>query len=878
MGIAITKLPEGGKTGVGLFKARGDTSCWLPLEAGEVWNAGPDRVALTLSDGRGRCYWQRDLGEEERADFQIRGALGRQNMTWRRMLSGTEGVIELPVQAATLIESADGVYGDLAALLAKAMQANAASRVMEVDGVLRRLFVCWGRDHTHIMKVGKYFVEDVFTGIELFLEQQQANGMFWDDVHRNSGYPGADFFGEALGEGFYGYSGDGRHIFRRIPIEADVEFLYTECVWHVWKASGDDAWMRAQLPRLEKALAYNSSDPARWSEAHGLVRRSFCMDSWDFAHPFYCAGDHRCRHEEDPQFLFHSDNSGLYASYWRMAEMYAALGERERARELGKAGEQLRERANTKLFFGTHYGHMIPETLPAEEVYAAVGDERERMSLSTGYTINRGLPTHQMARAVLAEYQRRREAKREESFAEWWAMDPPYTKRQWPRNGPPMGEYMNGAICPIVAGELARAAFEHGEEAYGADILRRVWALAEADGHHLHQAYRRLPASPEPPCPVCEPLDLRGLANVGLDDRQARPGAPAWTSEGDNDMRGLPTGRRRFGAVEFEVIDPATNAGRAVLRLDPMEERGPSRVRIEAGEQKAQALYFLHAVEQGLPEGTVVGRYVIEYKDGTEQERFLRSGREIGHWWGVSEKALRMADERRDGSDAAGLGWQGANGSWKNVGLYIFGWAQPYPEKAIRAIRCEAVRADGRLGCTNDTGRGGLLLAAASLSPEPVALAARFRSYGLPDDWSRASVYYALAEGLGGIEDLGRGFDHVRVAPRWAATESRHNRVLLHYPASDGYCAYDYDWDAGAEELRLDLAGSFDRASVHCLLPPGQKATAVRLGDRAIPFTLTTVGESSYVDFELEGLPEAMVRINLREGAEIKSASRMDDL
>ena len=40
------------------------------------------------------------------------------------------------------------------------------------------------------------------------------------------------------------------------------------------------------------------------------------------------------------------------------------------------------------------------------------------------------------------------------------------------------GEYMNMGVTPIVAGELAHGAFEHGFEDYGVDILRRVAALA----------------------------------------------------------------------------------------------------------------------------------------------------------------------------------------------------------------------------------------------------------------------------------------------------------------------------------------------------------------------------------------------------------------
>ena len=48
------------------------------------------------------------------------------------------------------------------------------------------------------------------------------------------------------------------------------------------------------------------------------------------------------------------------------------------------------------------------------------------------------------------------------------------------------GEYMNGGISTLVAGELAKGAFDHGLEAYGADILERLWKLA--------QRRRRLPA------------------------------------------------------------------------------------------------------------------------------------------------------------------------------------------------------------------------------------------------------------------------------------------------------------------------------------------------------------------------------------------------
>lgn len=35
------------------------------------------------------------------------------------------------------------------------------------------------------------------------------------------------------------------------------------------------------------------------------------------------------------------------------------------------------------------------------------------------------------------------------------------------------GTYINGGICPLVGGKLARAAFEHGRERLGVETLRR---------------------------------------------------------------------------------------------------------------------------------------------------------------------------------------------------------------------------------------------------------------------------------------------------------------------------------------------------------------------------------------------------------------------
>ncbi len=56
--------------------------------------------------------------------------------------------------------------------------------------------------------------------------------------------------------------------------------------------------------------------------------------------------------------------------------------------------------------------------------------------------------------------------------------EPPYPVFK----GMKAGEYVNGAVAPFVAGQLAVAAFEIGEEEYGVDILKRVGRKVSSDG------------------------------------------------------------------------------------------------------------------------------------------------------------------------------------------------------------------------------------------------------------------------------------------------------------------------------------------------------------------------------------------------------------
>lgn len=824
------------KNTITLDKQHRHTAAWSPLERGSIRIADARIKRVRISDGARRVYLDSPVQPGRSVRFLARGAAGRHCIEALDAAGTVLAQVLLTLKPQTQLTCNRGPYAHLLTRLTQLIRAENESKPWVINGRSYNMLVCWSRDHVYTLKAAKYFIEDVTSGLDYWLESQLPSGMFWDCIYPNSAYPvQAAYLGEALGPGWFTYDGDGRYIVRRVPVLADTEYVFTEGVWYAWKATGDDAWMARQLPRLEKALRYITTDPLRWSRKHGLIKRSFTADEWDFANPHYCAGDTRCIYPKDPQFLFHGNQSGLYAMYNRMAEMYAHLGNPGRAEKLREDAESLRKRANAKLWFGTQYGHMIPESMQEKKVYALVGDERQRMSLSTGYTINRGLPTHEMAVKVIREYQRRRKSKAGESFAEWWTMDPPYTPEQWKGAHHTAGEYMNGGICTIIAGEIAKAAFDHGEEAYGANILKRVWELSERDSGGLHQVYRRLPAKIPPPRAKFTFVDLRGVVNRGLRNGAMR-GVEAWLGEGENDLRNLPTGRRKFGAIAFNVIAPAKNRGRAVLRLDPADPAVEVPVRGLTG----ASIYFLHATGRSMGAHGVAACYQVRYADESLAPIYIRAGHEIGHWWGPAEPADRSV---------ARIAWRGPNPTWKDVGLYMFGWNNPHPDKAIAGIALQPL-------ATGTT----VMLAAISVSDRPIKFDTPIRSYGLPDCWAHAAVYYAIAEGLAGIEDQGRAFDRVKVSPRWATTQANEAEVTLHYPASDGYCAYRYR-DNRRGQLTLELTGSFEQAEVHCLLPRGKRARSVTVDGNPVPFRNTRIGRSNYVDFTLTALPQGTVLI-----------------
>ncbi|MCA9743196.1 MAG: hypothetical protein H6695_11280 [Deferribacteres bacterium] len=344
---------------------------------------------------------------------------------------------------------------------------------LEIDGERVRGYrspdspALWIRDHSDIMRGGKYFESDLQSAVNCFANSQARNGRVFDHVltrplkHSNER--------------------ENWEKWVRVPVEADVEYRFVKAAQQAWQATGDHAWLRDILPALELALHYSSSHPLRWDAKHQLVKRPYTIDTWDFD---YTAGRQKWLNFQitDDTFwgIMHCDNSGVYEAAQTLATMNAFLGNSGKAEHWQRLAEGIRERANALLFNGRFYTHFHKLTpIRIEGV-----DEAEQLSLSTPMAITRKLATHEIAVAILQEYQRRK--KSSGAFAEWFGIHPPFPDGIFGDEKLVGGAYINGGIFPLSGGELACAAFAHGFESYGLHILDQYRAMiAESNATYL---------------------------------------------------------------------------------------------------------------------------------------------------------------------------------------------------------------------------------------------------------------------------------------------------------------------------------------------------------------------------------------------------------
>ncbi|SFV27003.1 glucosidase family protein [Thermoflavifilum thermophilum] len=410
-----------------------------------------------------------------------------------RYLIGIMLIIPLMGIGQTQFGSNTGKYGEFLQQLVGMMGKDSPPETYTIDGKNYQLFVSWLRDHVYVLQAMKYFAPGVRSGVQLFLDQQTPQGFFYDYV-----YPIDDAVNNRLNFFDRKYT----KVFpreklqmHRLPVEADVEYLAVQGVYHIWQATGDTSFVKQYLPVLRKAMEEILTDPIRWSKKYQLVKRGYTIDTWDFqALPMPIDEFHRrfgdpsqgimnvC--DTTPMGIMHGDNSGYFDAFRKLSALYAVIGNSAEARIWQLQAELLQARANTYCWNGQYYKHFVPDDpVPA---YLHM-DESHTLSLSNAYDINRGLPTEAMAESIIQTYQNLYQRIKDSCIAEWFGIYPAYAPEY---AGVKPGTYVNGGILTVVGGELARAAFQHGYENYGVDILNRLIALSARHNNYLYAIYK----------------------------------------------------------------------------------------------------------------------------------------------------------------------------------------------------------------------------------------------------------------------------------------------------------------------------------------------------------------------------------------------------
>ena len=375
-----------------------------------------------------------------------------------------------------VLTTGDPTWGDFLHLLRNTI--NGERSLVFVDGRKMMVNKNWIRDHVHVLKAMRHWEYDYAGYVDFTLRHQRADGCILelvkqaDDRHWRYAAPESRKFFP-----------DDNLAMCRLDIEADVEYLLVEGATYCYRISGDDAWLARALPRLEKAIDYMTSDPKRWDAAHGLVKRGYTIDTWDFTYE-PASVTNRTLTAATPQAIMHGDNSGVYQAMAQLAWLNGRLGRTAKAAAWRARADALKAAMYKHLWNGRFFFHQLPLNVPPVDAH-----ERERLSLSAAYDMNRGLMPVADCRRTIEEFRRRRQTT--DCFAEWFTVDPPYdfTFARHPR-----GDYVNGGVCLFTAGELAKAALENGYEAYGWDILVRVKEMAARDGT-LYFLYDRTTAT-----------------------------------------------------------------------------------------------------------------------------------------------------------------------------------------------------------------------------------------------------------------------------------------------------------------------------------------------------------------------------------------------
>ncbi len=413
---------------------------------------------VKVADPSQRTYFERDVpltSNRGSTTFQVSGALGTHYVyLWFPGEKRYSRYVNILLDAETSIETGDRDFDSLYPFTREAMRLGRRDYMTPrgrfvgyISGDTWHFDGIWLRDWIYSLPGYKHWEHEMQCGLDRFLEVQREDGQTPDGIER-----------------------DGRTW--RVGLESDVEYILTLGVWDTWRATGDDEWMRRALPKLEKALAYIQSDPKHWDPVNRLIKRQHSCDTWDYDI------DGATDKGTSRHVVATCDQSGYALAFRAMSQMYAHLGDKASAARWEKEAGEYRARAVKLLWDGTkflHHAHL-------DQIEHGDFDESKQLAMSNTWAMTRGLASMEQSMKIIDEY-RRRHNETGDKYP-WWSLQPGYPDRlgYWKDPYRLQGGYANGGLMPWVGGELCRAAFQNGREAYGVELLRQYAGHLRATG------------------------------------------------------------------------------------------------------------------------------------------------------------------------------------------------------------------------------------------------------------------------------------------------------------------------------------------------------------------------------------------------------------
>lgn len=789
---------------------------WKPLENVLVKISNDDAIMIKIWDGIGRPYHRFPFRES--FHFQVGGALGYQKITLHDKKDRLIDWAVFPVDCETEIEDEKKEFQGFFDILYETLHSSSYShgKTVRYNGKYYKYYSSWFQDHVFVAEGMKYFTEDLKTGIDLYADSQRKDGLIWD----NYKHPYPDL--ESYWEYRFNYGGftyrpeDPRSsaVFVRIPVENIGEHTFLEGLYYAWKATGDDNWMKDKLENALRAVDFVTSSPYYWSEEKKLLKRPFSIDRWDFQSDFdaqITGKDFMGVDLDKTHFgIMFGDNICFANGCSWLAEMLAHTGRKKDAERITELGNAIWERINKLSWNGSFYEHWV-SLVPERNLDFGV-DTSKQVTLSNAMALIRGLD-HEKCSAIIRTYQQIREKMPESSPGEWYMCYPPF-KRGWHI---PKWEYMNGGVSPILAGDLALGAFEHGYEKYGIDILRRLHKLAIRSGYDLEGCYKgKIPGAPSRNFEI---IDISKSANGSFVSNKKE--LPVFGSD-IADLRNIPTRKQKFEGVPFYVIDPEENNHKSCLIVGNREKL-PTSANIDI-KSKARSVYLLHTSDTN----GITGIFRIHYDDGSYYSKYINNNQEVGHYW------YPTLPESRKGIPGTVIAWKGPGKEVGEVGVYAHGMNNPHPEKTISHLEFfnEQSSLWAILGITLSDGEH-------YFKPSIVST--------IPDHWASAHVLKAFIEGMAGIKSLQPAFQSAVLSPKWHLADIGKVKTTAKYVPSGGYLAYEYE-KLSDNHYEILFTGNSHEMNIHFPLPEGKTIATLKMNNEELNFNTTSIENSTYVN------------------------------